>query len=135
MDKYPLSKNLPHDKIKTNTGKALSDINIENILNGNIKSEDIKISKETLLMQGEIAESCGRPQLNKNFIRASELIDVPDQLILKIYEALRPNRSTKAELLNIAGELESKYRAYNCSKLVREAVEVYEKRGILKLEV
>jgi propanediol dehydratase small subunit len=45
---------------------------------------------------------------------------------------LRPYRSTKQELLNIALELESKYDARVCSALVREAAEVYEKRGRLK---
>ena len=132
MATYPLSENMPPEQIKSKTGKSLKDINIKNILDGKVTAEDIKISKETLRMQGEIAEEAGRPQIKDNFVRASELIEVPDKVLLEIYEKLRPNRSTKGELLAIAKELEEKYSAYNCSKLVLDAVAVYEKRGILK---
>lgn len=48
------------------------------------------------------------------------------------YNALRPYRSTKQELLDIAGELDGKYGAKTAASLVREAAEVYEKRGRLK---
>ncbi len=37
-----------------------------------------------------------------NFERAAELTAVPDDRILEIYNALRPYRSTKEELLAIA---------------------------------
>lgn len=131
--KYPISRNMSPEDIKSKTGKSLSQINIKDILNGEVSSEDIKISKETLVMQGEIAEKAGRPQLKQNFVRASELINIPDKLLLEIYDRLRPNRSTKEELLSIANELVEKYNAKACSKLVMEAAEVYEKRGILKV--
>ena len=68
----------------------------------------------------------------KNFERAAELVDVPDEVILKMYDKLRPNRSTKLELVMMAQELLEKYNAKNCAKLVMEAAEVYEKRGILR---
>ena len=132
MTRYPLSQNMPPEQIKSKTGKSLKDINITNILDGKITADDIKISKETLIMQGEIAKEAGRPQLNDNFVRASELIEVPDKELLTIYEKLRPNRSTKNELLEIAKRLEEKYGANHCSKLVLDAMEVYEKRGLLK---
>lgn len=132
MVKYPLSQNMPPEQIKSKTGKSIKDININNILEGNVTAEDIKISKETLKLQGEFAEEAGRPQLKENFVRASELIEVSDKLLLEIYEKLRPNRSTKSELLQIAKDLEEKYAATSCAKLVLEAVEIYEKRGILK---
>jgi len=132
MIKYPLSQSMPPQQIKSKTGKSLEDINISNILDGKITADDIKISKETLIMQGEIAKEAGRPQLNDNFVRASELIDVPDKELLEIYEKLRPNRSTKSELLEIVKRLEEKYGASHCSKLVLDAIKVYEKRGILK---
>lgn len=132
MIKYPLSQNMPPENIKSKTGKSLRDITIENILSGNIQAEDIKISKETLLLQGKIAEQEGRPQLKENFQRASELIEIPDNILLGIYDKLRPNRSTKQELLQIAEELIRSYGAYNCAKLVMEAAAVYEKRGLFK---
>ncbi|MDY0041154.1 MAG: diol dehydratase small subunit, partial [Desulforhabdus sp.] len=72
------------------------------------------------------------PQLASNIRRAAELTRIPDERILEIYEALRPYRSTKKELLDIARELETKYQARICAALVREAVEVYEKRRRLR---
>ena len=132
MEKYPLSQNMPPELIKSKTGKSLRDINISNILDGKITADDIKISKETLIMQGEFAREAGRPQLNDNFVRASELIEVPDAELLEIYEKLRPNRSTKSELLKIATKLKDEYAATHCAKLVLDAMEVYEKRGLLK---
>lgn len=132
MVRYPLSQNMPPESIKSKTGKSLKDISIENILSGNINSEDIKISKETLLMQGEIAEKEGRPQLKENFTRASELVDISDKKLLEIYDKLRPNRSTKEELVAIAKELEQS-KAAQCAKLVYEAIEVYEKRGLFRV--
>ena len=44
---------------------------------------------------------------------------------------MRPNRSTKTELVLMAQELLEKYSAPHCAKLVLEAAEIYEKRGIL----
>ncbi|MGF7400610.1 diol dehydratase small subunit [Thermoanaerobacterium thermosaccharolyticum] len=131
MDEYPLSKSA-FDKLVTKTGKHLNEINIENVMMGNVKPDDIKISKEVLLMQGKIAERYGRHQMKENFTRASELTDVPDEKILEIYESLRPFRSTKEELINLAYELRDKYNAINCANLILEAVEAYEKRNILR---
>jgi propanediol dehydratase small subunit len=131
--RYPLSRNMPQSSIKSKTGKSLEDISIENILSGNINSEDIKISRETLLMQGEIAEKEGRKQVKENFTRASELVDISDKKLLEVYEKLRPNRSTKEELMVIAKELEVKYGATECAKLIYETIQVYEKRGLFRV--
>jgi propanediol dehydratase small subunit len=128
MIKYPL----PKDEVRTHTGKKLDSINMKSVLDGTVKPEDIKISKKTLEMQGEIAYNSGRKQLQQNFNRASELIDVEDELILEIYDKLRPNRATKEELLDYANTLESKYLAVKCADFIRDAVKVYERRGILR---
>ncbi|MDF2879825.1 MAG: diol dehydratase small subunit [Clostridiaceae bacterium] len=129
---YPLAKN-SKDLVKTKTGKGLDNITIESVLNGSTTAEDIKITADVLGYQAEIAESVGRPQFAKNLRRAAELTIIPDNRVLEIYNSLRPYRSTKAELLAIADELESKYNAKINSALVREAAEVYEKRGRLKV--
>jgi Propanediol dehydratase, small subunit len=129
---YPLGQKRS-DLIKTNGGKGLSDINIENVLNGSITSDDIKITPEVLLYQAQIAESVGRDAFARNLRRAAELAVVPDARVLEIYNALRPYRSTKQELLDIASELENKYNAKTSAALVREACEVYEKRNRLKV--
>ena len=60
------------------------------------------------------------------------MISVPDDRLLEIYNALRPYRSSKQDLLDIANELDQKYGAKTAAGLVREAADVYEKRGRLK---
>ena len=128
--RYPLGE-YEKDKISSKTGKKLEDITLSEVMKNHVSSDDIKISKETLKYQGEIAKEAGNAPMEMNFARAAELVDVPDDVILKMYDKLRPNRSTKLELVEMAKELSEKYNAYNCAKLVMEAVEVYEKRGVL----
>lgn len=130
---YPLIEKRK-DLIKTNTGKSIDDINLSNVLDGKIGTEDIKITAEVLLYQAEIAESVRRYAFAKNLRRASELTKVPDQRVLEIYNSLRPYRSTKQELLSIADELEIKYGAVINANFVREAAGVYENRNRLKAE-
>lgn len=130
---YPLSKKHP-EMVKTATGKSLDDITLDAVVSGSIKPEEIRITQQTLEYQAQIAESISRPQLARNMRRAGELTKVPDDRILEIYNALRPNRSTKAELLAIADELENKYGAKVTGAHVREAAAVYEARGVLRKE-
>jgi len=118
-------------QVLSKTGKHPDEITLEAILRGEVSAEDIKIAKETLSHQAQVARSVNRGALAGNFERAGELVDVPDAKILQMYNALRPNRSTRRELLDMADELEQTYRAARCAALVREAAEVYEKRGVL----
>lgn len=128
---YPIAKKHP-DWIKTNTGKTLDDITLENVLNGSLTPDDLKITPRILKAQGEIATSAGRKTIANNFDRASELTAVPDARVLEMYNALRPYRSSKQELLDIANELETKYQAKISAAYVREAAAHYEKRKKLK---
>ena len=128
--RYPLGE-YEKDSIKSKTGKKLTEITLDEVVKGHISSDDIKISKETLKAQGQVAKENGNDSMEKNFERAAELVNVPDEVILKMYDKLRPNRSTKLELVMMAQELIEKYNAKNCAKLVMEAVEIYEKRGVL----
>lgn len=130
MSRYPLGQN-EADTITSKTGKKLSQITLEEVKRGNVTSEDIKISTEMLKRQGQVAAAADNPQMAANFERASELVDVPDAVILEMYNKLRPHRSTKRELAEMARELLEKYHAPHCAKLVLEAAEIYEKRGIL----
>lgn len=130
---YPLTSKRKED-IKTPTGKALEDITLEKVLSGEINADDIRISPETLEMQAQIAESMNRDAIARNFRRAAELIRVPDDRILEMYNALRPYRSTKEDLFKIADELETKYDAKVNADFVREAAEVYETRNKLRIE-
>lgn len=128
---YPLGKKRP-ELVKTPTNKTLDEITLEGVMNGTVTPQDIRISPETLELQAQVAESMGRKPLAQNFRRAAELIPIPDERILEIYDALRPNRSTKEELLALAEELETKYNAVLNGKLIRTAADIYEKRGILR---
>ena len=130
MSRYPLGQN-EADTITSRTGKKLSDITLDEVKRGNVTADDIKISSEQLRRQGAVALENDNPQMQANLERAAELVNVPDDVILAMYNKLRPNRSTKRELILMAQELLEKYQAPHCAKLVLEAAEVYEKRGIL----
>ena len=130
MSNYPLGQH-EADTITSKTGKRLSQITLDEVKKGNVKAEDIKISPEMLMRQGQVAKEADNPQMEANFQRAAELSNVPDDVILNMYNKLRPNRSTKQELVLMAQELLQKYNAPHCAKLVLEAAEIYEKRGIL----
>lgn len=128
--KYPFGQ-YEADHISSKTGKKLSDITLDAVKQGRITADDIKISKETLHAQGEVARAAGNPPMEANFDRASEMVDIPDDVLLEMYNKLRPNRATKLELVKMAQRLIEEYNAKNCARLVMEAVEIYEKRGIL----
>jgi len=51
--------------------------------------------------------------------------------VLAIYDALRPRRSSYDELTELTRSLESRGLALNAA-LVREAAEVYARRGMLR---
>lgn len=128
---YPISQKHP-DWIVVGDNKKYEDITLENVLNGSITSKDLRIKPEILLKQGEIAKNAGREAIQYNFSRAAELTKVPDERVLEIYNALRPYRSSKQELLDIARELDQVYGAPICANFVREAAEHYERRKKLK---
>ena len=128
---YPLASKRP-DLVKTPSGISLQDITLENVASGKIAAQEIRIRPEILKRQAQVAEAHGRAQLAANFRRAAELTSLPDQEILRIYNALRPRRSTKEELLAVSRELEERYRAPVNAAFIREAVEIYERRDLLK---
>lgn len=130
FNSYPLSEKIP-GQIKSPTGKALEDITLDALMKGEITSDDVKIAPETLEMQAQVADSVGRHAFARNLRRASELIIIPDDRILEIYNALRPNRSTKSELMAIADEIETKYQAKINAAFIREAADVYDRREVL----
>ena len=128
---YPLAEKHP-ELVKTNTGKALDDLTFEDVKSGKLSPLDFRISSETLELQAQVADADGRQTLARNLRRAAELVAVPDARLLEIYNALRPYRSTKAELYEIADELEGQYGAKVSAGFVREAADVYEARGRLR---
>lgn len=128
---FPMAAKRP-ELVKTATGKSLKDITLASVVSGEVTADEIRITPQTLEYQAQIAESIGRPQLAANMRRAAEMTAVPDARVLEIYNALRPYRSTAAELSAIADELETKYGAKICANFVREACQVYKNRKRLK---
>jgi propanediol dehydratase small subunit len=128
---YPLGKKRL-DLVKTPSGLNVDDITLDKVMDGTINFEDIGIRPETLEYQAQIAEAAGRKAIATNMRRAAELTRIPDARVLEMYGALRPYRSTKQDLLDMAQELETEYQAVTCADLVREAAEEYERRGRLK---
>jgi propanediol dehydratase small subunit len=93
---------------------------------------DLSISAETLRAQAGVAREAGYGQLAQNLERAAELTRVPNAEVLRLYEALRPGRTSYAGLVALAETLETQYQAAECGRLVREAAEAYRARGLLR---
>jgi propanediol dehydratase small subunit len=127
---YPLAEKRP-DLVRTRGGKKLDDLTLDALEAGTVALEDLRITPEALRQQAEISVAAGRPTLARNFERASELVDVPQDVILSIYELLRPGRAKgKADLLEAARLLRETYKAERMAAFVEEAAQVYERRGL-----
>lgn len=122
MTEYPLSEKNP-ERLKTPSGIAFEDITLDAVLDGKVEMEDLRVTREALELQAQVAETAGRSQLAANLRRASELVGVPEDVILHIYQALRPGRGDRQALLALADDLERRYGATLCAALVREAGE------------
>ncbi len=129
--RYPLGETAADD-LQAASGRAFRDLSMEAVLSGTITAEDLRIRAETLQAQAEIARQAGYERLAANLLRAAELTRVPNAELLAMYEALRPNRSTCEQLLELAARLEKQYQAPNTAGFIREAAEVYRNRGLLK---
>ncbi|NLE98175.1 MAG: diol dehydratase small subunit [Propionibacterium sp.] len=130
-EQYPLAEKHP-EMVKTASGRTLNDLTYAKVRDGELDASEFRITQETLELQAQVAEDVGRAPLARNLRRAAELVPVPDERLLEIYDALRPYRSTKQELVVIADELESEYDASISAGFIREAAEVYEARGRLR---
>jgi propanediol dehydratase small subunit len=129
-DDYPLAENRP-DLVRGRRGKSLDDLELGALERGDVVMEDLRITSAALEMQADIARSVNRNKLAENFERAAELVDIPQDYLMKIYELLRPGRVTdKVALLNIANELRSTYNAKRMAIFFEEAAEVYDRRGL-----
>ena len=120
MPEYPLAEKSP-EILRTPSGLPFAGITLEAVLAGQVHMEDLRVTAEALELQAQVAENTDRPQLAANLRRAAELVSVPEEHILEIYNALRPGRATKAGLLELAARLEQNYRATRCAALLREA--------------
>lgn len=129
---YPLGEKNP-ERVRTRRGHSLHELTIENLLAGKVTASDFAITAEGLRLQAEIAEQAGRPNLAQNLRRGAELVEIPDHVLLDVYELLRPGRAKHADDLRAAAEqLRAAYGAQETASLLEEAALVYERRSIFQ---
>ena len=127
---YPLGTQRP-DLIRTPGGLGLEELTLDALRSGRLVASEMRATAETLELQARVARAAGRAQLAANLERAAELTGVPDEVILEVYTALRPHRSTADELEGWADRLERDFQATLTAAFVREAGAVYAKRNLL----
>lgn len=127
---YPLAERRP-ELVRGNRGKGLDELTMEEVLSGAVGMEDLRITPDALLQQAEIARDANRATLAGNFERASEMALLPQDLVMEIYELLRPGRARdKAALDAAAARLRDEFGAGRLAQFVEEAAHVYERRGL-----
>ena len=127
---YPLAETLP-DKVKGHRGRKLSDITLDAVLAGDVSMDDLRITPDALRAQAAIARDAGRATLALNFERAAELVGVPQDVVMEVYELLRPGRAkSKQQLLDAAAMMRGTHNAEGIARFIEEAAETYEDRGL-----
>ena len=116
-------------EIRALSGKPVADLTLEAVRAGEVSLADLRIHPDTLEHQARVAQEHANPQLAENLRRAAELTRLPDEEVLAIYGALRPGRSTAAQLTALAGSLADQGLP-RCAALVAEAADVYARRGL-----
>ncbi len=123
---YPLGTERP-DLVRTPGGLTLDQLSLHG---DEVTSSELRATPETLRLQAEVAQGAGRVELAANLRRAAELAPLPDATVLAVYTALRPRRSTAEELEEWARQLDE-WNAPLTAAFVRDALTVYEQRGLL----
>ena len=126
---YPLGSKRP-DLVETPAGLPLDEVTLEAARDGTLVAADVRATPATLRRQAAVARAAGRGPLADNLERAAELATVPDEQLLEIYTALRPRRSTAAELEAWAEKLDG-WGAEETAAFVRGAAAAYLERGLL----
>lgn len=127
---YPLAETRP-DEVTGKRGKTLSQITLAAVISGAVTIDDLRITPAALKAQAEISRDAGRPTLALNFERAAELVDVPQDVVMQVYELLRPGRArSKQQLLDQAAIMRGTYGAEGIARFIEEAADTYEDRGL-----
>lgn len=128
---YPLAETRP-ERVRSLSGKPMTQISLEAVLAGTVTMDDLRIHPDALRSQASIARAAGRPTLALNFERGADLVSVPQDVIMRAYDLLRPGRArSKADLLDLAHDLRTTYGAGIIAAFIEEAADIYEKRGLL----
>ena len=123
--RYPLGA--AGDVVRTPGGLRLDELTLDD---PRVTPEELRATPATLRLQADVAKASHRAALAANLRRAAELATVPHDVVLEIYTALRPRRSTADDLESWARRLEE-LGAGLTAAFVREAAEVYAARGLL----
>jgi propanediol dehydratase small subunit len=115
--------------VRALSGRAVSELTLEAVRQGELSLPDLRIHPETLERQAAVADVHDNPQLAENLRRAAELTRLSDDEVLAIYDALRPGRSTPDRLASLAAGLAERGLP-RCAALLTEAAEVYARRGL-----
>jgi propanediol dehydratase small subunit len=127
---YPLAETCPGE-VRGARGVSLEELTLEKVVAGEITMEDLRITPQSLSRQAEISRAAGRPTLALNLERAAEMAALPQQVIMEIYELLRPGRAkSDAELNSAARRLRETYGTFKLAAFLEEAAEVYRRRGL-----
>ncbi|MCV7252758.1 diol dehydratase small subunit [Mycolicibacterium fluoranthenivorans] len=113
------------------TGEPTDKYTVAAAVEGRLRLSDLQMDPATLAHQAIVAEEHGNPQLAENFLRAAELALMDGEEVMALYEALRPYRSTAAELEALRVSLHTR-GATRCGALVEQAAVVYARRGLLR---
>ena len=128
---YPLMATVGDD-LTSSGGRRLAEVPLDAVAADALAADDIQVSAATLAAQADIAEQAGYRALAQNLRRAAELTAVPNEELLKMYEQVRPGRSTYIELVRLADRLEQQFAAPITAEFVREAAQVYRNRNLLR---
>ena len=127
---YPIAEKHP-DKVIGARGKSLPEITLDAVLDGSVTIEDLRITPEALAAQADVARAAGRPRLADNFLRAADLVGVPQDVVMRAYELLRPGRArSKDDLLAMGALMRTSHKAERIANFIEEAADVYEQRGL-----
>lgn len=127
---YPLAEKRP-DLVRGPRGRGLAELHLAAVLDGSATMEDFRITPQALRQQAAIARDSGRPTLARNFERAAELVEVPQDLVMQVYELLRPGRAGAADALTaMAARLRSEHGAETIAAFLEEAAAAYLRRGL-----
>jgi propanediol dehydratase small subunit len=121
---YPFARD---GDVRTPGGLRLAELELDD---ERVSRGELRATPETLRLQADVADAAGRAQLAANLRRAAELAVVPEDVVLELYTALRPRRSSAADLERWAQRLDDA-GAPSTAAFVREAAEVYAARGLL----
>ena len=113
------------------SGRPAQDLTIDALRRDELIPDDVRIHPDTLEAQAAVAEPHGNPQLAENFRRAAEMALMSEDEVMALYDALRPHRSTMGEL-GAPGDAAGCAGRPRCAALVREAADVYARRGLLR---